>query len=158
MRACVPATVMLLALAACSGNESLPPSRALPELVSLEVQRQPVTRERQRDGVVEAVHRATLSAQTRGRVVELPFDVNDHVQAGQVLVRFTDVEQRSVARQAGAALQAAQAAFAEADAEHRRIDEIHARALVSRSQLDQALARRDTARAARFRRPRHGVR
>lgn len=147
MRAGVPATLILLALAACSGNEPLPSAPAMPELVTLEVQRQQVTRERQRDGVVEAVHRATLSAQTRGRVVELPFDVNDHVQAGQVLVRFTDVEQRSVARQAQAALRAAQATFAEADAEHRRIDEIHARGLVSRSQLDQALVRRDSAAA-----------
>lgn len=104
-------------------------------------------RERVWDGVVEAVNQATLSAQTAGRVIELPFDVNDYVNAGEVVVRFTDVEQAAGQRQAEAALRAAQANFAEADAEFKRIDEVYARKLVSKAQFDQATARRAAAQA-----------
>lgn len=142
----LPAAALLLA--ACSGPAVPPQPGALaPDLATVEVRPVAAPRERVWDGVVEAVHQATLSAQTRGRVLELPFDVNDYVEAGAVVVRFTDVEQRSGARQAQAALAAAQAAFTEAQAEHGRIAEVYERRLVARSQLDQATARRDAARA-----------
>ncbi len=52
-------------------------------------------RERVWDGRVEAVNRATISAQTSGRIAELPFDVNDYVDAGSVVMRFTDTEQQA---------------------------------------------------------------
>ena len=51
--------------------------------------------ERVLDGRVEAVQQATVSAQTSGRIAELPFDVNDFVDAGAVVMRFTDTEQRA---------------------------------------------------------------
>ncbi len=105
----------------------------------------PAMRERVFDGVVEAVNQATLSAQTGGRVLALPFDVNDYVEAGEVVVRFTDVEQQSGLRRSQAQLNAAEAAAAEANAEHERIAELYQRTLVSRSQLDQITARRDAA-------------
>ncbi|MBX3726836.1 MAG: efflux RND transporter periplasmic adaptor subunit [Xanthomonadales bacterium] len=137
-----------MTLAACAQDSGpVRPVAEAPDLATLEVRAVAVPRERVWDGVVEAVHQATLSAQTRGRVLELPYDVNDYVEAGAVVVRFTDVEQRSGARQAQAALAAAQAAFTEAEAEHRRIAEVYERRLVARSQLDQAVARRDAERA-----------
>lgn len=145
-------TALLLAstlLAACGGGD--PASRkppALPELATLEVKPEPAVRERIWDGVVEAVNQATLSAQTGGRVIELPFDVDDFVPAGAVVVRFTDVEQQAARRQAEAALRAAEAAAREADADYQRIAEIYERRLVAKAQLDQATARRDGARAA----------
>lgn len=105
-------------------------------------------RERSWDGVVEAVNQATLSAQTRGRVLELPFDVNDYVEAGQVVVRFTDVEQVSAQRQASASLSAAQANYTEAEAAFRRTEDLVAQQLLARATLDQARARRDAALAA----------
>src|SRR5690606_21595599 len=46
-------------------------------------------RERIFDGTVEAVNRATVSAQTSGRVAEILYDVNDFVEAGAVIMRFT---------------------------------------------------------------------
>lgn len=148
VRRSAAAPALALLLAACSGDGAAPrPLPAAPDLETLEVRATAAPRERAWDGVVEAVHQATLSAQTRGRVLELPFDVNDYVEAGAVVVRFTDVEQRSGARQAQAALAAAQAAHTEAEAEYRRIAEVYERRLVARSQLDQATARRDAARA-----------
>ncbi len=148
MSARIPATAMILVLAACA--QQPPPSgpaAALPQFATVTVEKTRASRERVWDGVVEAVHQATLSAQTRGRVLELPYDVNDYVEAGEIVVRFTDVEQRSGERQAQAALNAAQAAYTEAEAEYQRIAEVYERRLVARSQLDQATARRDAARA-----------
>lgn len=136
-------------LSACSGEQAPPPAAPLGELpfATLAVKRESMPRERVWDGVVEAVNQATLSAQTGGRVLELPFDVNDYVEAGDVVVRFTDVEQQAGQRQAAAALRAAQAAFEEAAAEYQRIAGVYERKLVSRAQFDQATARRDAARA-----------
>ncbi|HXH03839.1 MAG TPA: efflux RND transporter periplasmic adaptor subunit [Candidatus Competibacteraceae bacterium] len=124
-------------------------SEAAPTLpfATLEVQSAPLPRERIWDGVVEAADQATLSAQTAGRVLELPYDVNDYVRAGDVVVRFTDVEQQAELRRAQAALDAAQAAATEAEAEYRRFNELFERKLVARAQLDQAIARREAARA-----------
>lgn len=144
----VAAALLALSLAACGSSEPLsPPQAVTPPIELFEAQLQPAARERVWDGVVEAVNAATLSAQTGGRVLELPFDVNDYVRAGEVVVRFTDVEQQSGQRQAQAALSAARAAADEAAAEFRRISEVYERRLVSRAQFDQASARRDATRA-----------
>jgi RND family efflux transporter MFP subunit len=139
---------VLTGLSACGGAAPPLPAAAVdPPLPTLRVARETSARERSWDGVVEAVNQATLSAQTGGRVLELPFDVNDYVEAGEVVVRFTDVEQQSGRRRAEAALAAAQAAATEAEAEFRRIAEVYERRLVSRAQYDQATARRDAGRA-----------
>lgn len=144
----VPVLGLGLLLSACGEAvvlQPVPPKEPGIELQAVEPDR--AARERVWDGVVEAVHSATLSAQTGGRVLELPFDVNDYVKAGDVVVRFTDVEQQSAQRQARAALAAAQAAASEAEAEFKRVSEIFERRLVSRAQFDQATARRDATRA-----------
>lgn len=147
-RSMFAAAVLAAALSACGGAPApAPAARPDPGLATVAAGVERAPRERIWDGVVEAVNQATLSAQTRGRVLELPFDVNDYVEAGAVVVRFTDVEQRSGRRQAEAAVAAAQAAFDEAQADHARIAEVFERRLVARAQLDQATARRDAARA-----------
>ena len=147
-RVALAAVLAALLLAACGGEA--PPASAPggdPPFAMLTVASEPAVRERTWDGVIEAVNRATLAAQTSGRVLELPFDVNDYVEAGQVVVRFTDVEQRSGREQAEAALRAAQANAAEAEAEFKRVNELVRRQLVSRAQLDQVTARRNGAQA-----------
>ncbi len=139
-----------LALGACGGEAPAGKAApaASPPLETLVVGRESARRERVWDGVIEAVNQATLSAQTGGRVLELPFDVDDYVPAGAVVARFTDVEQQSAQRRAQAALAAAESTAREAEADYERIREIHARKLVAKAQLDQATARRDGARAA----------
>ncbi|MBU2224487.1 MAG: biotin/lipoyl-binding protein, partial [Gammaproteobacteria bacterium] len=59
----------------------------------------------------EAVSQATVSAQTSGRIVELPFDVNDIVPQGAVIVRFTDIEQQARLKQAQVSVREAQSRF-----------------------------------------------
>ncbi|MGD9356988.1 MAG: efflux transporter periplasmic adaptor subunit, partial [Chromatiales bacterium] len=42
------------------------------------------------DGVVEAVNKSTIAAQTGGQITEIDFDVDDYVEKGQVIVRLKD--------------------------------------------------------------------
>ena len=106
-RVLLPAVLATFLLAACGGETPVPATAPPVSFETLVVEPRSSARERSWDGVVEAVNQATLSAQTAGRVLELPFDVNDYVEAGQVVVRFTDVEQVSAQRRASAALNAA---------------------------------------------------
>ena len=104
-------------------------------------------RERLLDGRVEAVNQATMSAQTAGRIAEVFVDVDDYVEAGQQIVRFTDVEQQSSLRQARAALTEARAQAVQADEQFRRVSDLVEKGSVSRREYDQALAAREAARA-----------
>lgn len=106
-----------------------------------------VAEEQLLDGVIEAVNRSTVSAQTSGRVVELPFDVDDFVEQGEVIVRLRDSEQQARLERARANLEETRARLAQAEAEFERIREVFAQALVSRSEMDRARAEYESARA-----------
>lgn len=99
-----------------------------------------VEEERVLDAIVEAVHQATISAQTSGRVLKINVDVDDTVQKGDVLIQFRDKEQR-------AAFNAAKAALDEATAEFKRVKDIFAKKLVAKAALDRADAKFKAARA-----------
>ena len=103
--------------------------------------------ERLLDGTVEAVNQATMSAQTSGRIAEVFFDVDDYVQAGEPIVRFTDVEQQATLQQANAALAEAVARENQADEEYTRVSDLVDSGSASRREFDQALATRDAASA-----------
>ena len=92
-----------------------------------------VDREQVFDAVLEAVHQATVSAQTSGRILEVNFDVDDYVSKDDIIVRIRDNEQR-------AALNAAEAQAAEAKANFDRIKDLLNRKLVSQSEFDKAQA------------------
>lgn len=135
-------------LAACSSNP--PPLSAPKPAAGLETKVLSTSvwpRERDWDGSVEAVDRATLAAQTGGRVADLLVDVGDIVDEGQVLVRFTAIEQQAGQRQAQAALRAARAQADDAAATFQRVQEIRARKLISQAELDRAQANHDATQA-----------
>ncbi|WP_273206362.1 efflux RND transporter periplasmic adaptor subunit [Marinobacter subterrani] len=90
------------------------------------------------DGVIEAVQQSTVSAQTSGTVQKLPFDVDDSVAAGDLIVQLEDSEQQARLNQTQAGLEEAQAALADASQRFARIEEVHAHGLVSRQEFDQA--------------------
>ncbi|HEC29969.1 MAG TPA: efflux RND transporter periplasmic adaptor subunit [Gammaproteobacteria bacterium] len=92
------------------------------------------------DGVTEAVHQSTISAQVTGRVERLFFDVGDYVKKGEILVQFRDREVR-------ARYNAAKAEYKEAEKEYRRIQDIFTKKLVARAAVDKAEARFKSARA-----------
>lgn len=141
--------LLLGVLTACSGQKA-PEANPAPTLAldSQVVEARTVRKVQQWDGVVEAVNRVTLAAQTNARVSGLPFDVNDVVAKGDVLVRFTDVEQKSAERAAQARVAEAEAVSSEAQKAYERTQSVYAKKLVAQAQLDQARARRDAARAA----------
>lgn len=141
----LPLILAVPVFTACSGDRA--PAKPLPPVgfALHEVTLQQAARERQWDGVVDAVDKATLSAQTGGRVIELPFDVNDYVKAGDVIARFTDVSQQSGRRQADAALRAAEANAREAKLAFDRARDMIDRNLIAQAAFDQAQARHDAA-------------
>lgn len=142
-------TIAVVGLAGC-GKDTPSADRAgtPPALASVVVHSQKAHDEQVWDGVVEAVNHATITAQTNARVLELPHDVNDVVAKGDVLVRFTDVEQKSTRSAAQAQVAAAEAAYKEAAASYDRIKRVFDKGFVSGAQMDQQRAQRDAARAA----------
>lgn len=120
----------------------LPPrSVAAAPALALEAARvERVTLEQVFDGVIEAVHRATVSAQTSGRIDAVEFDVGDYVPKGSVILRLRDQEQRSRLEAAQAGLREAQARDKEAAAEFERIQGIYQKKLIAKAALDKAAA------------------
>jgi RND family efflux transporter MFP subunit len=142
----LPAT---LALSACGAD---PAAMAQPEAPRLRTQVVYAGREAGEstwDGVVEAVQRADLSAQTAGRVTMVSFDIDDYVARGDVLLRITAFEQQAGTNAARAQLRAAEASATEAEGNYRRFGSLASQQYVSRAQLDQARVARDSAIAAR---------
>ena len=132
------ATVLAFAPGHAQAAENLPF-----ETTAAEMARAPL--ERIYDGTVEAVNRATMSAQTSGRIAEVFYDVDDYVEPGLPIVRFTDIEQQSALRQATAALEEALARETQAAAEFRRAEGLFESGSSSKREYDQALAARDAA-------------
>ncbi|MCB1920694.1 MAG: efflux RND transporter periplasmic adaptor subunit [Candidatus Competibacteraceae bacterium] len=134
----------------------LPSLLAIPSITAIaaelpfpvaEARQQTLPDEQVLDGVVEAVNKSTVSAQTAGRVEEIMVDVNDFVPQGAPIVRIRNIEQRAGLEQAQAALREAQARFIEADAEYKRIRGVYEKQLVSKAQMDSATAALNAAKA-----------
>ena len=98
---------------------------------------------RQLNGEVEAVNKATVSAQTAGRVEKLFYDVDDFVAKGSIIVEFTNTEQKARLNQTLSNAKAAKIAFEQALTDYKRVKDIFAKKLVAKSQLDQALSNKN---------------
>jgi RND family efflux transporter MFP subunit len=99
------------------------------------------------DGTIEAVRESTVSAQTAGTIVELPFDVDDVVDAGALIARLDDTEQRARVEQASANLEEARASLEDARQRFDRVQPLAERGVASQADLDQARNALDAARA-----------
>ena len=107
------------------------------------------------DATLEAVNQSTVSAQTSGRIVELPFDINDYVKKSEVIVRFRDTEQSASVNAARANLGEAAARETEARSEFKRVSDVHKKGLISSAAMDRteanlnaAIARKKSAQAS----------
>jgi RND family efflux transporter MFP subunit len=121
-------------LSACDQNTSVPtPTKTLPALAKLEIATRIIAQEVKYDGVIEATQQATVSAQTSGRIVEIPVDVGDYVAKGDLIIRFTDTEQKARAA-------SAQAQFTEAEAAYKRMQEMLAKKLIAKADFDKSEA------------------
>ncbi len=97
------------------------------------------------EAVIEAVQQATLAAETTGRIQQIMFDVDDVVAKGELLLRFTDKQQRAGLARVEANLKAAVAREREAQAEHDRIKSVYAKKLVAKAAMDKVVADLKTA-------------
>jgi len=121
-------------LSACAKESPTPTStKALPELASITLEPSTHSQVVKYDGVIEAINQATVSAQTSGRVVELPVDVGDYVAKGSLIIKFTDTEQK-------ARLASATAQFNEAKANFSRTQEMLAKQLIAKADADKSEA------------------
>lgn len=131
------------------------PGAALGQINSEPVRRETLSESIRLDGVIEAVQQSTVSAQTSGTVQLLPYDVDDSVEAGNLIVKIEDREQRARLNQAKGDLQEAEANHRNALQQFKRVEEMYGKDYVSGQQFDQAKndlatakARVDRARAA----------
>ncbi len=132
-------------LAGCGARHAAPPPRGGTPLASVLVEPEQVPAERLFDGVVQAVNRATMVAQTSGRVAAVYRDVGDVVPAGALLLRLRATMQRADLLKARAALRAARARAREAQTRYRRILDMYDQRVVPKADFDRVRADRDTA-------------
>ena len=137
---------LLLPSAAISADAETE-AEAATHIATAEASYRVVPKEYRLDGVVEAINRTTVSAQTSGQVEEIFYDVDDFVEKGEVIVRLRDTEHRARLAQAAADLRSASAQLEQAREEHQRIKGLYQQNNVSESALDQATADLESAEA-----------
>lgn len=94
-------------------------------------------------GEIEAVNRATVSAQTSGRIKKFYFDVDDYVKTGDTIVEFTNEIQKANFKKAKANLESVKVEFEQSEIDFNRTKDIYAKKLISKSNLDQSRSKRD---------------
>ncbi len=132
-------------LSGCGARHAPPSPRGEASLASVLVEPEQTAAQRRFDGVVQAVNRATVTAQTSGRVASVYHDVDDFVPAGALLMRLRSTIQRADLTQARAALRAAEARATEAQTRYRRIRDMYERQVVPKADFDRVTADRDAA-------------
>lgn len=153
MRLKVAGTVLIgLSAAALSACSEATQQRAgavfePPALETQTLQRSVVAQESAFDGTLEALYQSTVASETNARVIALPFDVNDYVEKGEVLVRFRDTEPKAQLSSAEAALREAQARYTETQQEYERAQKLYAKGLIAKAQMDSSTAAYQAAKA-----------
>ena len=151
-RRVIPAVVLACAaagaLVACGAHHPAPPKANVAPLASVRVSLERGAAEERFDGTLQAVDRATLTAQTAARVAAVYRHIDDSVAAGTLLMRLHATIQRAGLGQARAALRAAQARATEVQKRYRRIRHLYDQQVVPKADLDQVTAERDAALAA----------
>lgn len=107
-------------------------------LETAEVTLELLSREFRIDGVVEAVNRATVSAQTGGTIEQILVDVDDYVEKGAVIIHLKDVSQQAQLKKAQAGEKEAISHLAKAEDEFERMEDIYAKKVVSKAKMDEA--------------------
>lgn len=133
LRACMGVCLFALVLPASAGLHAA-------ELQTVTVTATEVPRIYRLDGVVEAVHSTTVSAQISGQVEAVLFDVDDFVDKDQVIVRLNDKQPAAKLEQAKAELDEASARLEEAEEEYQRVKDVFEKQAVSKKTMDAAEA------------------
>ena len=89
-------------------------------------------------GAIEAVHKATMTAETSGRIAQVYFDVDDIVTRGDVIARFRNEKQKAELDLSLAGLEEAKAEYERSQSDFTRFEDLFNRKLVAVSALDKA--------------------
>jgi len=108
------------------------------QLETADVRMELFSREFRLDGEVEAIHKATVSAQTRGTIQKILFDVDDYVEKGEIIIYLKDVSQQAKLKKALAGEKEAVSHLAKVKDEYQRIKDIYTKKVVSKSKMDEA--------------------
>ncbi len=144
----LPATLSLFGLLTACGGEPQGPATIAPAVdtaLLLIVSPQKIVDGVTLDGVLEAKDKATLTAQTSGRVVKINYDVDDYVPAGAVVMEIAASEQGARAARAGAGLAESKAALREAETNFARAKQLVSQHLVSQADFDRVRANYEAA-------------
>ncbi|WP_404401226.1 efflux RND transporter periplasmic adaptor subunit [Idiomarina seosinensis] len=114
---------------------------------SITVKHVEVTETIELEGLVEAVKQSTVSAQTSGTIVQLPVDVDDAVQAQQLIVGLDDTEQQARVNRSRAAVESANATLADARRQFERVKDLYQQEVASQSEFDQVSTQLETSQA-----------
>ena len=112
-----------------------------------QAKRIPSELEYQLDGVVEATQKSTLSAQVSGRIEAINFDVDDTVNAGDVILKIRDNEYQARLQKAVASLAEAKAGLKDAQLEFERANGLVKKKLISQASFDKIKANYQSAEA-----------
>lgn len=128
----IPLYFLIAIISACSDKPAETATTVnLPELETITLTLSKTDREVKFDGVIEAINQATVSAQTSGRVTNLPVDVGDFVKKGDLIIQLTDTEQKARAA-------SAQAKSNEAKAQYERMKDMLSKKLAAQADFDKA--------------------
>jgi RND family efflux transporter MFP subunit len=108
------------------------------KLETAQVKQELLSREFRLDGEVEAINMATVSAQTRGTIQQILVDVDDYVEKGGVIIHLKDVSQQANLKKALAGEKEAISHLSKAKDEYKRVKDIYAKKVVSKSKMDEA--------------------
>ncbi|MDD5301244.1 MAG: efflux RND transporter periplasmic adaptor subunit [Gallionella sp.] len=114
--------------------------QAAGQLAVVPVQYREVAQTYSADGLVEATRQSTVSAQIGGRIKEINFDVGDHVNKGQVILRIDEREAVQALAGSQAQVLQAQASMQNAKAAYERARQLFAQKFISQAALDKAQA------------------
>jgi len=106
-----------------------------------------LSREFRLDGEVEAINKATVSAQTAGSIKSILVDVDDYVEKGAIIIHLKDISQQANLRKADAGKKEAESNLAKAEDEFSRIKDVYEKKVVSKAQFDEAKHNLSAARA-----------
>lgn len=115
----------------------------LAQTLTLEPQTIPVMQ--RLHATIEATQQSTVTAQTAGTVLELHYDVNDYVAAGDLIIVLDDTSHKAAVKQAQAQLKQAQAQLKQASSQWTRFQTLYKQKSVSRADYDAAATQHEQA-------------
>ncbi len=125
------------------------PKAARPLLVeTLAVRKDVIKAEVRATGILEAVRDVTLYAETHGQVAARPFDEDQPVRKGDIILRLDDTYKKTAVASAQAALDEARAVAKLRRSQSRRARKLERARVVSSDELERQLSQEAVAEAA----------